>query len=136
MTESKSHAVALAVVALAIVGLAALGMQFLLAPKIMLIARPLFAYEGVLFIALAVLLAWFRDWAAHRLVWLCLEIHRLISTLITAAVIGAEGFMHIFGIPHVEGWWIPLLSGGAAATIGAWLQHWRKKPKDLQANDV
>jgi len=127
MIQSKIHTLALALVALAIAGFLYLGLQILTAPKVFLLARPLFAYEGPVLVVLAAVLAWFREWAARKLVWLFMEIHRLISTLVMAAVIGAEGFMHAFSIPHIEGWWIPLVSGGAAATLGAWFRISRKK---------
>lgn len=132
MFQSKIHTLALAIVALTIAGFLYLGLQILTAPKIFLLARPLFAYEAPVLVSLAVILAWFREWAARKLVWLFMEIHRLVSTLVMAAVIGAEGLMHFFSIPHAEGWWIPLLGGGVAATANAWLQRWRKKQPNSQ----
>ena len=136
MTKPKSYIFALCLIALAVFGLFIWGLQLLTVPKIFLLVQrpyPLFQYQGPLLMGLAITLAWFREWAAEKLIWLCLEMHRMISGLVMAAVIGSEGFMHILNIPHVEGWWIPLLSGGTAVTFGAWFQKWRKEPSKQEA---
>ncbi len=126
ITKQQSHAFALTVIALVIAALLMLGVQLLTVPRVFLLARPLFAYEGYALIALAVLLAWFREWAAQKIVWIFLEMHRMISALTVAVALGAEGFMHSVGIPHMEGWWLPLLTGGATATLVAGMKKWKK----------
>ena len=137
MTPSKIHILAQTIIALTIAGLLYLGFQMLSVPKIFLLVQrpyPILAYEGPILVAMAVGLAWFREWLAHRLVWIFMEIHRLISALLIMAVVGAEGFMHAFNIPHLEGWWIPLVGGGAAATaITSWLRKWKKKSSSSSA---
>ena len=119
-----------AAIALAVAGLLILGLQFLTIPKIfMLINRPgsILLYEGPVLISLAVLLAWFREWATCKLLWLFEEMHRWLSGIIITAAVSLEGVMHVVGIPHVEGWWIPLIGGGSLATLSIWLQKWRKE---------
>lgn len=131
MFHLKSQFIAKIAVALIVTALLFFGLQLLTIPKIfMLTHRPdsILPYEGPVLVTLAALLAWFREWAANKLVWLCLETHRLASSLIAAAVVGAEGFMHAFNIPQIEGWWIPLVSGGAAATFGVWFKKSKKVP--------
>lgn len=138
MPRITDHIAATSIIALTVIGLFVWGMQLLTIPKIFMLAQrpyPFFEYQGPFLMALAILLAWFREWAAQKLLWLCLEIHRLASALAMAALVGAEGFMHAFSIPHVEGWWIPLLSGGIAATIGAWMHQSKKKSHEACCHD-
>ena len=125
MANIKNYA-ALAAIALLALILFLLGLRLLTAPRIMLIAHPMFIYQGISFLFLAVFLAWFREWLSQKILWMCAKAHRLASALIMAAVVGSEGLMHTLNIPHLEGWWIPLMSGGAAAAISAWLSKWRK----------
>jgi hypothetical protein len=138
MPKITHHIVATGIIFLSVIGLFVWGVQFLTIPKIFMLAqRPylFFEYQGPFLIALAILLAWFREWAAHKLMWVCLEVHRLASALAMAAVIGAEGFMHIFSIPHIEGWWIPLVSGGTATAVSAWIHKRKKKSHETCCHD-
>lgn len=84
-------------------------------------------YMGELFIVLGALLAWFHEAAAIKLIWIGAKAYRLASGLAVAAVVGTEGLMHIFSVPHPEGWWMPIMSGGAAATVGLWLKKWKRR---------
>ena len=108
-----------------------LGLQFMFIPPIFKMARihsPFLYYQGHILIALAVLLAWFRDWAISRLIWCLQEMHRWISGLLMAGVIGIEGFLHLFNIPHMEGWWLSMLGGSAFfGATASWLHKWKKK---------
>ena len=84
-------------------------------------------YQGYVIIGLAVALAWFRDWAAYKILWLAEKLHRWISALAMLAVVWAEGTMHILSIPHMEGWWVPILGGGSLFTsMATYLGKWRK----------
>ncbi|MEZ5647687.1 MAG: hypothetical protein R3E60_01775 [Alphaproteobacteria bacterium] len=130
MYDPKNRVVAQIVVGIGVAGLLFFGLQMLTIPRIfMLIRRPdaILPYEGPALVILAVLLAWFRKRAMRGLLWVFMETPRLISSLAIAAVIGAEGFMHMFTIPHLEGWWIPVLSGSTAATFGAWFYKCKKE---------
>ncbi len=51
----------------------------------------------------------------------------LIAALMIFALIGADGLLHVFSIPHVEGWWLSLASSLIAASgISAWLEKYKK----------
>ena len=58
-----------------------------------------------------------------------LKLYGALSGLVVAAVMGLESVMHALNIPHVEGWWAPLLGGGICLGTGAAWQKWRKKRK-------
>lgn len=94
-------------------------------------------YQGYVIIGCAVLLAWFRDWAANRILWLGEKLHRWMSALAMLGVVWAEATMHILSIPHMEGWWMPILGGSSVFTgVLACLNKWRKKPSDLSTHEV
>ena len=77
--------------------------------------------------AACVLLCFFRA-ATQRIVWLAQEMHRIVSTLLLMAALGIDGLMHAFSIPHLEGWWLPVLGSGAlASAITGWLQKLRRR---------
>lgn len=60
--------------------------------------------------------------------WLFREIYRWISVLLMLMAVSIDGVMHLLSIPHMEGWWVPVLGGGAFASgLLAWLHQWRKK---------
>ena len=62
------------------------------------------------------------------LVWLVAVMHRWVSAVLFSLAMSAEAIMHSLGIPHAEGWWIPMLLGvsGACAAFLAWWQRIRK----------
>ena len=108
------------------------GLQLLLLPPIYSLARNqniLLHYEGHILIVLALMLILSHRWLAVKLLWISQEIHRIISTLLMAGVIGIDAMMHVFNIPHMEGWWLPIL-GGSSLFSGAWawLHRGRKQP--------
>lgn len=126
---------ALLVVSIAIAALLWWGFTLLTISPIHKMARihsPLLYYQGHVLIALAVMLACFHRWVAKKLLWIAQELHRVVSALLMVSVIGIDAMMHVFSIPHMEGWWLPLFGGSAViSSLGAWLHQWQKKPKDL-----
>ena len=132
---TRGYITALSAVALLDAILLWWGLELLFIPPIYKLARmhsPLLYYEGHILILLSVLLAWCRGWAAEKVMWLCKEIHRWASALMVLGALAIDGSMHLLGIPHIEGWWLPLLGSSAFITgMSAWLHGWRKKPKDL-----
>ena len=53
--------------------------------------------------------------------------HQWISGLLVDGELGIDGLMHMLNIHHMEGWWIPVVGGGAVATgANAWIRSWRK----------
>lgn len=103
-----------------------LGLKWFALPPIYRLAytkSPLAPYYGHTLMILAIALAWFHQWAAHFLRWLGGTLHRLLSSLLVIGALGLDATMHLFSIPHLEGWWLPLLSGSAIAGIGTWLHR-------------
>ncbi len=89
-----------------------------------------FPYQAQLFFALALLLVCFYRRAVQGVLWVCREVYRLLSMALLFVALMIEGGLHLFHIPHVEGWWIPLIGGGAAASgagAWAWFRQWRKR---------
>ena len=119
------------VIALVVAALLCAGWKFLILPPIYKLARiqnPLFHYEGYILIIMAVMLTWFYRLAVDKLAWCAQEIHRLVSALLMVSVIGIDVIMHAFSIPHMEGWWLPMFGGSAAASvITGWLQRFRQR---------
>lgn len=75
---------------------------------------------------LAVLLVWLRNKAASYLLWIAAKLHRTISLLLLVAALGADGLLHIFSIPHMEGWWVSLIGSSAAlSAVHIWIQKQR-----------
>ena len=107
------------------------GIKLLLLPPIYQFARSQSTwlyYEGYLFMGLAVVLVLCRRWLIEKLLWLSQEIHRIVSTLLMAGVIGMDVMMHIFSIPHMEGWWLPLFSGATVSAISGLVHKvWRTR---------
>jgi hypothetical protein len=124
-------------VAILTAGLLVLGVQMLTLPKITLFSHwPYYMLpKGPIVLILSVLLAWFHKPAAHFLIWLGRKIHRWLSMLLVIAALGADGLLHLFSIPHVEGWWLPLLGSGAAATAIHALLHKHKNEPSQQADE-
>ena len=133
MTESRRYLLALTIIAIAVAELLFLGLQSLSAPKLFQLAyrlHPILTHQGPVLVVLAILLAWFHEWAARKLIWLFAELYRWISTAIMLGIMSVEAMMHIFSIPHLEGWWVPLLGGSAIITaVTAWFQ--KSKPNSV-----
>jgi hypothetical protein len=123
---------ALLLVSIAIIVLLWWGVQWLDIPPIyrqVLLHYPLLRYQGYILVACAVLLAWFHSWAAMKILWICEKLHRWLSALMMLGAIWIEATMHIFNIPHIEGWYMPIVGGSAfASAITVWIQKWKKKP--------
>lgn len=136
MKESTRYVIATSVIALLVAELLFLGFQTLGRVKLfqlMHVPYRFLGHSGTLLILLASALAWFHEWAARMLVGLVLEVYRRIATFIMLAVIGAEGFMHIFSLPHLEGWWAPLLGSSAIATaVTAWFHRSKSNSSSSQ----
>lgn len=128
---SRSYRLAVLAVALIIALLLWWGLELLFIPPIYKLARmphPLLYYEGHIAIALAVLMAWFHSRLALGILWLCAALHRAASALLVAGAIGIDAGMHVFSIPHPEGWWISVLGGSAFASgLFSWLERLRRK---------
>ena len=136
MIQTKTYA--LAAVAITIAALLWWGLEILFIPPIYKLAHEnnIFLYfQGHILIAAAVMLAWLRQWAAEKLIWMCQEVHRWVSTLLMFAVVGMEGFMHLLNIPHPEGWWVPIIGGGAASASALLLQRRKKKHSTSHHSD-
>jgi hypothetical protein len=85
-------------------------------------------YEGQILVFLSVILVCCRNFATRRIIWIAQEVHRLLSTLLMLGVMGVEAAMHFLNIPHLEGWWMPIIGGGAfASVIASFVQKWRRK---------
>jgi hypothetical protein len=138
--SSLSVPVAKCLVACVIAALVWWGVTWLDVPPIYRLVRShnaLLFYQGHILIGLAVLLAWWRDWAAHQIVWLGEKLHRWTSALTMLGVVGVDASLHILSIPHIEGWWVPILGGSSVITgVLAYLSKWRHKPCDSISHDI
>jgi hypothetical protein len=125
------HIIAPSIVALLVATLLWSGLAWLDIPPIYRLARghyPFFFYQGHLLIVSAALLAWFHGAAAHGIVWIAQKLHRVASAVMVMGFLAIDGGMHLFSIPHIEGWWLPVVSGGAFLTaLTAWVQRTRNK---------
>lgn len=123
LTWAKAAALVLAM------GLIALGLYMSSLPPITLFRQwPYYLLpEPEIVVALGVILAISFAWAARALLWIFAKLHRIFSSLILVIAMSAEGFMHMFHIPHMEGWWISLVGGSAIiiASCSAWLAKWK-----------
>ena len=127
----KTHYLATGLTALLTLMLFVLGLRMLLLPKIALFSHwPYYLLpKGPLLLCLALATAWFRHHVTRTLMWLGLRLHRWLSALSLLLALGADGLLHVLYIPHAEGWWIPLVGGGAAASaLGAWFKKEKKAP--------
>jgi len=110
--------------------LACSGLEIFLLPSVYQLASShnlWLHYEGQILISLSVLLVLCRRWLIEKLRWLSQGIHRIASALLMVGVIGIDAMMHLFNVPHMEGWWLPLFGSGAAIRfISGWIQG-RKK---------
>lgn len=58
-----------------------------------------------------------------------MQVQRWLSALAMLAVVWAEATMHLFNIPHMEGWWVPLLGGGFISGVVGWVKGYRTRIK-------
>ena len=48
------------------------------------------------------------------------------SAIIVSLALGADTLMHVLNVPHIEGWWIPVVSGSSAfAGLRVWFRRKR-----------
>jgi|GEM_PF-6849589 len=126
----KKYTVALIVIALIDIGLLSMGLLTLSDAKISTLAAGddfLMNYSGQILVLLSVALAFFHKPAANVLIWLFHKMHRWLSLLLMSCVAGSEALMHILNIPHIEGWWLPMLEGGVIITIFTTAVAWAHK---------
>ncbi len=72
---------------------------------------------GVGLIGMAVVILWFHHWFAAKLL-------RFSTIILVVIAFMAEPLLHVFGIPHPEGLWLPLLEGGAV--VSALANYWNR----------
>ena len=108
-----------------------LGISFLNIPLVYKLTtnNPLILYKGYLLIALSMALAWKHRWLESKLAWAVEKIHRTLSTILIILALGIDGLMHIFNIPHIEGWWISIIAGSSFLTwlSAGFCSHFAKK---------
>ena len=140
MNISKSHLLAITTIGFLLIGLVVWGSELLFIPPVIKQARlhsTFWYYQGYLLIAVAILLLCFHRLAIKKIMWIYQEVHRWMSALMMMGVVMIDSSMHLLSIPHMEGWWLPIFGGSAFITgMSAWLHQWRKKPQDLEADEV
>jgi hypothetical protein len=64
-----------------------------------------------------------------RITAFCTEKMMMIgSFFILCLALSGEALMHVLSIPHLEGWWLPIVSGSTALTgMLAWFRKKRNK---------
>ena len=118
---------ALALVLLIAALIGAYGVRLCLLPPIYQATGLYAAYEGPVLVMLALAMLVLARRLATRLLLLVHELHRLLSALLVMAALAIDGLMHLFNIPHMEGWWIPVVGSGAVlGSVMPWLRQWRK----------
>ncbi len=80
---------------------------------------------GPLLLVASVAVAWFRHEVEAVFVWVASKTQRLLVAIGSAALIAIEFLLHIFSVPHIEGWWMMLLS--AIPFVGVLIHRIRKK---------
>ena len=107
------------------------GIGVLLLPPIYQLARTQnfwLHYEGQFLLALAATLVVFQRWMIEKTLWVSQEIHRIASVLVMVWFIGIDAMMHVFNIPHIEGWWLPMVGGSAALSfVSGRLRRFRQR---------
>lgn len=85
--------------------------------------------EPKIVMGLGVIIAILHHWAAQALLWIAAKLHRIFSSLFLLLALGADGLLHIFSIPHMEGWWLSLVGGSVviSAAYTAWLTKWKSR---------
>jgi amino acid transporter len=108
-----------------------LGISFLNIPLVYKLTtnNPLILYKGYLLIALSLVLVWKYKWLENKLVWAVEKVHRALSSILIIIALGIDGLMHIFNIPHMEGWWISIIAGSTFLTwlTAGFCSHFAKK---------
>lgn len=128
MMRIITHHWALLLLIALVLGFVAVGIVWLDVPPIYRLAHntPFILYRGYIALALAGVLACAHRWVINKILWLSVQIHRWLSALAMLSVVGIDATMHVLNIPHMEGWWIPLLGGsGLVSSSFLWLK--RKK---------
>lgn len=82
-----------------------------------------FVYRGYAAMLIALVLVCFNRQIVNGAVWISERMYRWISMLTVLGVIWMEAAMHMLNIPHVEGWWMPIIGGGSALSAS---MAWRK----------
>ena len=94
-------------------------------------------YQGHFLLVLVLVLAWFHAFAEQCILWLGAKLRRWATALLMSALLLADGGMHLLNIPHMEGWWLPLMGGSAVlGGIVTWLRQRFKKPQDSMPGAV
>ena len=84
--------------------------------------------RGEIIIAVGIALALLCKQVSHYLLWIGNKLYRVIAALLVVALIGADGLLHVFSIPHMEGWWLSLASSLIAASgVSAWVEKVKKR---------
>ncbi len=126
----KQNQIALLVTLLVALILVGLGLYMLTLPDIVRFRQwPYYVLpRGEAIVVIGGLLALLCEQAAIYLLWISHKIYRVIAALLVFALMGADGLLHVFSIPHVEGWWLPLASSLVAASgISAWVENYKKR---------
>lgn len=127
---SKKHRIALLLTLLFALMLMTLGLYMLTLADIVRFRQwPYYMLpRGEIIITVGIALAVFCKQVSHYLLWLGNKLYRVIAALMIFALIGADGLLHVFSIPHVEGWWLSLASSLIAASgISAWVEKYKKR---------
>jgi hypothetical protein len=127
---SKKHKIALLLTLLLALMLITLGLYILTLADIVRFRQwPYYMLpRGEIVIAVGIALAVFCKQVSHYLLWLGSKLYRVIAALLVVALIGADVLLHLFSIPHVEGWWLSLASSLIAASgISAWVETVKKR---------
>ncbi len=106
--------------------LVALGVMWLDVPPIYRIAHhaPFMVYRGYVALGLAALLVCAHRWVIGKMMWLSAQIYRWVSALTMLGVVGIDATMHLLNVPHMEGWWLPLIGGsGLISSSLLWLKQ-------------
>ena len=55
--------------------------------------------------------------------------HRWLSLFLMFMLMSVDGLMHVFNVPHMEGWWVPVVGSSAAMVVtGKWVNYLRTLP--------
>ncbi len=86
-----------------------------------------FYIQSYVLIGLGLLAAALNKYAVRGLEWLLNKIYRAVSFILMLGVLFSESVLHLLNVPHVEGWWIPILGSSVFATAtAAWIYKFRK----------
>jgi hypothetical protein len=110
--------------------LAAWGIREIAAPLTLAFGqKPSFflRYGGWLACVAAMLILCFFGKVSMGVQWLIGSLRRLVFLLAALLMVAVEMLLHVTGIPHLEGWWIPLVGSGVFAGILPHLRYWWEK---------